>query len=86
MKKLIAILTLVIGSAGILPTEAQASPYRYRHYDGDNVEYRRVRRLVGYTRSGYPIYRWRTIVVYHRDRDRDYGYGNGYYQRRYRRY
>jgi len=84
MKKLIAILTLVIGSAGILPTEVQASPYRsYGHYRGDDVEYRRVRRLVGYTRSGYPIYRWRTIVIYHRDRD--YGYGNGYY-RRYRRY
>jgi len=81
MKKSIAILTLVLGTTVIMPSEAQASPYRYDGYrSGDGVEYRRVRRLVGYTRSGYPIYRWRTIVIYH-NRHGDYGYGSGYYRR-----
>ncbi len=68
MKTLIAILTAVIGMLTFTPSEAQAAP-RSHGYSGSSyttVEYRKVRRLVGHTRRGYPIYRWRTIKIYHK--------------------
>ncbi|HWB03383.1 MAG TPA: hypothetical protein VG796_10185 [Verrucomicrobiales bacterium] len=92
MKHLITALTVAIGALVMTPTEVQArtyerdgyyrsdrgyrSDYGYRSDRGD-VEIRKVRRLVGYTKYGRPIYRWRTIVVRHKP----YGY---YGSRRYR--
>jgi len=77
MKKLIAILSLVIGSAELMPTAVQASPERYRHDNDDSVEHRRVHRFTGHTR------RSKIIVTSHRNRDmdHDYGYANGYHRR-----
>jgi hypothetical protein len=68
MKNLITIITLAIGTLTVLPSEAQAAPSRSHSSDsGGSVEYRKVRRIVGYTRRGHrPIYAWRTIIIHHK--------------------
>lgn len=69
MKHLITALTVAIGALIMTPTEVQARTYDrdgYHRSDRGDVEIRKVRRLVGYTKYGRPIYRWRTIVVHHK--------------------
>ncbi|HEX2747017.1 MAG TPA: hypothetical protein VHM91_03380 [Verrucomicrobiales bacterium] len=75
MKTLIAILTTVIGMLSFTPSEAQAAPPRSHGVSGSyytTVEYRKVRRLVGHTRRGFPIYKWRTIKIYHKHYTKPY--------------
>jgi hypothetical protein len=63
MKHIITVLTLALGTLLLTPVESQA---RSRSSEGW-VEYRKVRRVVGYTRFGHrPIYKWRTVRIYHK--------------------
>src|SRR5436190_3391003 len=67
MKHIVTILTLALGILSATPVEARAG-----HHDSSEgwVEYRKVRRIVGHTRIGHhPIYRWKTIRIYHSGRE-----------------
>ncbi len=79
MKHLIALLVAAIGTSVVMPTTAEASavshtaPAGTHHASTDAgvghnsgwIEYRKVRRLVGHTRHGRPIYKWRVVKIKH---------------------